>query len=585
MKIIGFTYLILLISNGLIGQQTYKTQNFVIHYNTTDVPVNGVGYVSPRTSHVDSLGPHYIQDMGEFLQKAFDTYASLGLCTKKTLQHSGRHLDFKVDTLYTTIDVYVQELKDDSGNQIDGKTSLSSVSINNLIPPEKGLSVAQLLQKTCTHELLHYVTLTHYSSFAAGTSSLKEWWRKLDFGTKWWWEVLAVQGDRIVYPLSKPYEADYYAQDATVNLEAVLHRSWDDCNEEPNWYTAGGFISYLIHHRPKEQASFKEIFIRPSQSKTSYTRTVLDEYVKEKLKSNGLGWEYHDYIKWNYENNGFARIDNDILAVRGNAHTTMIRLTDSKKNSDTVTREIPYMSGFFFRIRNEDSRSKSVVIKNLSETQNLVLYAYEVTVGNKKFLKNLDKYSKKDSLIVKLDSKAKWLDILALPTGINGSENAIIAVNEIINAEGDYKGNIDFADDNKSMKSRYTIKISDLNFIVDINNRVKGTLNFYMDYKNDGMIAKASDFNGTVKPDGSLEISGVVAETNFPKCDKDCCTYDKIVQGVPCFKFNKNLYWHFSGKVKIKPDSKKEMKGEICVSRKAQLKKEKPVLIFQAKTF
>ena len=156
-------------------------------------------------------------------------------------------------------------------------------------------------------------------------------------------------------------------------------------------------------------------------------------------------------------------------------------------------------------------------------------------------------------------------------------------VAEKIDAQGDYKGKISFADGNSSM-SRYTITISDLHIIIDDKNQATGTVEFLMEYPKDGMLVVCSEFKGKVNYDNLFTLSGRVKETGYPKCKDNCCTYELIKQGSPCFKMSKFLYWHFDGKVKITP-LKKELEGTIVVTPSmSPPEKAKPVMKYSVST-
>ena len=563
--------LLLLSGKSFAQEKTFPTTNFLIHYDLSAVPSNSnTAYVSLQTKHQLKDVPNYIQDMGLYLQTAFDKYSSMGLIGK--MDRSASYLketkEKAPDATPRIINIYVDDLKDSNGKPLDGLTGLSGITINNLVPPDRGMTSAVALQKTCCHELLHYVTENYYSVMASNIS------------TKWWWESLAVQADRIVNPKTTPYEAEQYAGESSKNLSTVLHRSWDDCNEEPNWYTSGGFLTYLLHYRPGKTADFRELFLRPAQSKSSYTRDVLDTYLKE-LGSKGIGWEYHDYVKWCYDGKGFAAIDTALADIAGNAHTVLVKL-DDKFTIDTVTTGIPYMATKIFRIRNMEIKPKTGMVKNLSGADNIMMYVYSCIPGKRTQLAVL---GKGDSILFAYKDKKQWLDVVAINFTKNLEANPKLVVADAIQAEGDYKGSVEFSDDNKKMKSRYKITISDLHIIIDDKNKANGSIEFHMEYLKDGMLATCSDFSGKVDVTGNFSMKGRVQEIDYPKCPDGCCTYELIKQGSKCMKVTKFLYWHFKGKVKV-AENKKNIDGKIIVSQSpVSSKKESAMLIFSAKNY
>jgi hypothetical protein len=553
-------------------QKIYSTVNFHIQYDESAVPSNSdPAYVSPFTKHQVKDVPNYVQDMGLYLQTAFDKYASMGLIDKMDRSPSyAKELKEKTpDPVPRIINIYVESIKDPNGKSIDGVTGLSGITINNLVPPDRGMSSSTALQKTCCHELLHFVTESYYSVMAANVA------------TKWWWECLAVQADRLVYPGKKPYEAEQYAGESSQNLSFILQRSWDDCNEEPNWYTSGGFLAYLLHYRQAKTADFREIFLRPAQNKTSYTRDVLDTYLKE-LGSKGIGWEYHDYIKWCYDKKGFAAIDTAMADLAGNTHTIVVRL-DEKFTADTLTTGLPYMAAKVFRIRNMEIKPKSVLVKNLSGSDNSVMYAYSCAPGMRTQITTL---GRGDSILFSFKDKKQWIDVLTINTTKSQADNPRLVVVDAIDALGDYRGSADFTEDNSKMKSRYKITISDLRININDKNQVQGSIEFHMEYPKDGMLATCSDFSGKVDLTGKFSMKGRVQEINYPKCPQGCCTYELIKQGgSTCMKVTKYLYWHFTGKVKVS-DNKKDIDGKIIVSPSVAMPKgDKAMLKFSVKNY
>ncbi len=557
------------VNHSFAQKKTYSTTNFLIRYDESSVPSNAdPAYLSPQHNHPVKDVPYYVQDMGLYLQTAFDKYVSMGLIEKmdKSASYAKELKEKRPDPTPTIINIYVEDIKDQNGKPLDGVTGLSGITINNLVPPDRGMTSSVALQKTCCHELLHYVTENYYSVMAA------------NLATKWWWESLAVQADRIVFPKISPYEAEQYAGESSQNLSAILQRSWDDCNEEPIWYTSGGFLAYLLHYRPGKTADFRELFLRPAQSKTSYTRDVIDTYLKE-LGSKGIGTEYHDYIKWCYDNKGFAAIDTSLADLAGNAHTLLVKL-DDKFTADTVTTGIPYMAAKIFRVKNMEIKPKKVMVKNLSGSENTILYLYSCAPGNRTQIAELPKG---DSLFFEYKDKREWLDVVAINYTNNQQANPRLVVADAIQAQGDYKGAVDFADDNTKMKAKYKITISDLHVIVDEKYKATGTVEFHMEYPKDGMLAMCSDFEGKVDVLGNFTLKGRVSEIDYPKCPQGCCTYELIKQGSNCMKITKYLYWHFTGKLKVTGD-KKDVEGRITVSPSPQKpRNEKAMLKFSLK--
>ena len=190
---------------------------------------------------------------------------------------------------------------------------------------------------------------------------------------------------------------------------------------------------------------------------------------------------------------------------------------------------------------------------------------------------------KGDSLFFEYKDKREWLDVVAINYTNNQQANPRLVVADAIQAQGDYKGAVDFADDNTKMKAKYKITISDLHVIVDEKYKATGTVEFHMEYPKDGMLAMCSDFEGKVDVLGSFTLKGRVSEIDYPKCPQGCCTYELIKQGSNCMKITKYLYWHFTGKLKVTGD-KKDVEGRINVSPSPQKpRNEKAMLKFSLK--
>ncbi|MFN8358003.1 MAG: hypothetical protein U0Y10_26310 [Spirosomataceae bacterium] len=559
-------YIILMLyilSNGACWaqQRMFKTPNFTIHFEQTAVPANtDPRYVSLQPTHLTDTIPYYIQDMGLYLQKSLNTYDSLHLISKRKIrlygpQYPTSNVDksqFNIDTSLVTIEIYVEDL-----GTADGETPPLSnyVKLSTYVKPENGMSAGLALQKACAHELLHHVSKGHYEVLINAVAP-----------TRWWWESLATQADRVVFPMSPPFEAEQYA---STSLSTILQNAWDDCNQEPYWYTSGGFLSYLIYYRSGTKASFKEIFLRPSKEKTSLVRTTLNQYVIEQLGAKSIGWEYHNYLLWCYEHKGFAQLGFDSTGANQQQlsakHVKAVLLNDTFK-ADTIAVTIPYMAAKIVRVVNQEIKPKTIVIKNISASASAEVYVYKNTTTQRTQLKVL---AAGDSLIVSYQDKKQWFDVVVINTSHTESTTPRLIVAAAVLAEGDYLGNIDFADDNTKMKEKYSITISNLHIVIDANNRASGSVEFHMEYAKDGMLALGTDFQGAVDLYGHFVCKGRVKETNYPKCKTGCCTYELLKQNSPCLKVSKYLYWHVEGTVRLTP-AKKEIEGVIIVSTSAQ---------------
>lgn len=363
----------------IIGYTDYLTSpHFIIYWTDGKVP-SDTDYKSTLTNH-KGTAPHYIQDILYYLEEARQVYDDKNLTVPKD----------------TTNKAEVRILELPKG--VDGNTSyFGFIRISQNIEADNEFSQEELVKITCAHELLHYVQDYYYMFTFEGNI------------IKWWLEATAVQADRIVWPNKTKFEAISYANG---NLEDQLDRSWDDCNEDPNWYIAGGFLTYLTTYRDGPKLSIPKIIIETGKAtKISYFRTIINNYLKSNLSSYGIGHEYRDYIKWAYEHSGPIKINYIPPLQAGNAkYVVPVRLTEDNANwNQTVT--VPYLAAKMVKIISPTSQGASSfeIVLNNSDTQ-IEHYVY-VSDRNKTTYK---KYLvKNDTLKINLENKNQWIDILS----------------------------------------------------------------------------------------------------------------------------------------------------------------------------
>jgi len=362
----------------VIGYTDYLTSpHFIIYWTDGKVP-SDTDYKSTLTNH-KGTAPHYIQDILYYLEEARQVYDDKNLTVPKD----------------TTNKAEVRILELPKG--VDGNTSyFGFIRISQNIKADNEFSQEELVKITCAHELLHYVQDYYYMFTFEGNI------------IKWWLEATAVQADRIVWPNKTKFEAINYANN---RLGTQLERSWDDCNEDPNWYIAGGFLTYLTTYRDGPKLSIPKIIMETGKAtKISYFRTIINNYLKSNLSSYGIGHEYRDYIKWAYEHSGPIKINYLPPLQAGNAkYVVPVRLTEDKANwNQTVT--VPYLAAKMVKIISPTSQGASSfeIVLNNSDTQ-IEHYVY-VSDRNKTTYK---KYLvKNDTLRINLESKNQWIDIL-----------------------------------------------------------------------------------------------------------------------------------------------------------------------------
>lgn len=353
------------------------------------------GSVIPDNQYETSLSyhsagsPKYVQDILFYLEEAYSAYSMENLTLPSIVK----------------IDVRVKEL--DLG-VLGNTTWLGRIEMSQNIKKNNYFSQQELLQLTCAHELLHYVQDYYFIELFANYSSLNN--------IKWWMEATAVQADRIVWPNKSKFEAINMANGLNnKGLEDMLHRSWDDCNEDPNFYRAGGFLTYLTTYRNGDKLSIPKIIIESGKeyNNLSYIRDIVDTHLKTQLSSNGIASEYRDYIKWAFEGTGdikinFSRPSNIEYNVDYQIPVQLKPSDPSWNRAETI----PYMSAKVIKIINPISSGKSsfkININKLSQEIDATLYTSTSSVKIKK-----GELNDKDSLIVNLTQKDEWVEILLI---------------------------------------------------------------------------------------------------------------------------------------------------------------------------
>lgn len=363
----------------LLGYTDYITSpHFIIYWTDGKIPSN-TDYKSSLTNH-KGTAPYYVQDILYYLEEARQAYKEQNLTVPED----------------TTSKVEVRLLELPKG--VDGNTSyFGFVRINQNIESGNEFTQEELVKITCAHELFHYVQDYYYMFTFEGNI------------IKWWLEATAVQADRIVWPNKSKFEAINYADDL---LDSQLDRSWDDCNKDPNYYIAGGFLTYLTTYRDGPKLSIPKIIIESGKAtNVSYFRTILHNYLKSNLSSYGIGQEYRDYIKWAYEHKGPIKITyTPPLKSNNEKYVVPVRLTETNPSwNGSVT--VPYLAARMVKINCPESQGASSykIVLNSTDTQ-LQHYVYVSDKDKTTYKKYL---VKNDTLKINLESKNQWIDILS----------------------------------------------------------------------------------------------------------------------------------------------------------------------------
>lgn len=579
--IIGITLLsISWKSMGYSYPNTHKTTHFVIHYNIDSVPARKDKTYTPihQIEPGDVVAgdpdwvfdkevfgkkiravPYYIVDMGLFLEEALTAFVGMNIASVEETV-SRPNYDKEVAIIRH---VYVCPLGD-AQNATEGETNsiTGSIFIHQNVPTSAELpDKAHVLRKTCAHELLHNLTSYYYSGFMVKLGSYTN-----ATSNAWWWESLAPQADRLVWPSDTPYEAELFAMDNQTGIQHVIHDSWDVCNKAPNWYISSAFLSYLQYYRTGTKASFPEIFKSPVKGAwnlLSYVRTSLDDYVKTSLGSTGLGREYYDYMLWMYEQK-YAGLNLKMET----AGIPYIQTYEMKKVNIEARKsfkmDVPYMAMRALKIfKQAVVKEKMYTIKNLSREGECAVLVFECTAKGRKLLRELDLYSKKDSMNI-LHETGKWIEVGVLSYSTHNASSATVEITRYPDFDGIYDGKVEFSGTNPKLDAMYTITLSTLKL------EIKGTevtcdFEFHKHYKKDGFYAKGVQMKGKVNPDGVLEIIGPVKGFSYPKGCVNCCDFPAVLDNPKCFKMSHNpYYWKFDGKVVVDDQGKATCKGYIA---------------------
>jgi hypothetical protein len=558
----------------------YKTDHFVIHYNADSVPSRKDKSYTPQEKiepgdivdgdpdwvyDKDVFGkkvravPFYIVDIGKNLEKALAVYVGLGIA--QYVRELLGHEIFGKETIIRH--VYVCPLGTGT-SAIEGETNsiTGSVFINQNVPTSTQIpDKAVVLKKACAHELLHNITSYYYNGVLVKLGSLAD-----ATSNAWWWESLAPQADRLVWPNEAPYEAELYGMDDQTGIQHIIHDSWDVCNKAPNWYISSAFLSYLMYYRPGTKADFAGIFKAPvngAWNLLSYVRTSLDDYVKTKLGSKGLGQEYYDYMLWMLEHKYDGLYLKDETAGLPYIQSYIMKKKDVEAKK-SYKMDVPYMAMRMLKIaRQGDVKEKMFTLKTLNKEGDCSVLVFECSAQGRKLIRELDLYSKKDSMNI-LVEPGKWTEVGVLSFSTNYASSATVEVTRYPDFDGTYEGKVEFAGTNSKLDAMYTITISTLKFEIK-GEEVTCDFEFHKEYKKDGFYAKGVQLKGKIDATGQVKVVGPVRGFSYPKGCINCCDFPRVMDDPKCFKMSHNpYYWKFEGKVVVTTDNKVTCKGFIA---------------------
>ena len=365
-------------------QYAYGYTNFLssTHFNVywkAGEPMTNSQYQSPFTSHLNGTDPYYVQDLLTFLEDDYTAYKNNNLWVPT----------------WGKVDVYVKDL-----GSVDGNSSFFGyLNINKKIDAGITGKISDVLQQTSAHEFLHYVQDYYYLQLFS------------DYNNKWWLEATATQADHIVYSNRASYEAVEYADGS---IQAQLHKSWDDCNSDPEYYKAGGFLSYIAFYRSGQKANIPAL-IREGGNKFTLnnTRTIIDNYNLTNLTGwKGIGKEYGDYIQWAMGSKGAIKIP--IMPIISSNDAWVKPVIFSALGSQSVSITIPHMAAAVVKIKNTNTTNSYVSI--IANTMPVDVNNFLYSSGSNSISLNNSNLRSGDSIVTYVYSGATWKDFLLVNT-------------------------------------------------------------------------------------------------------------------------------------------------------------------------
>jgi hypothetical protein len=312
----------------------YQTEHFTFYWREGAISTNAE-YSSPNSAEYALAGrtePYYVLDVARWAEYCVWRYEQVNL-----------------DTWWGRVNVFFTTVVDDKGNPAPGEMTWSWLNIN-----KRADSDPETIQGTIAHEILHIIQDNYYMVLFSSRQTLNH--------IKWWMEASANQADRIVWPSGR---TRYDAEGSESNpINENVDKSWDDCWNDPGWYVAGGFLTYLSEYTKERKASVPELIRRVGDATdVSYVRTIIDNYLKTDLGlPKGIAHEYYDYLMAAYLKQIPIRIANAVIPDGANTWQAPYQACRIKSAGDRYTMRqcIPYMAGKIFRVYNSSATSDNI---------------------------------------------------------------------------------------------------------------------------------------------------------------------------------------------------------------------------------
>ncbi len=321
----------------------FISNNITVYYSLKSGAPMGYTEYQPEDKpwHIptgdENWAPTYIQDVAHYINEAREAFADD---------------PYNLEITDGNIKVYVTDLKGNDGEY--GSVS-GAVYLNNTmkLPNDvSGISYQDVLRATCAHELLHLVQDNYYVM------------NKGNIGL-WWLEATATQADRMVWGNELLYsESEMFSIESKATLLETLSKSWDDCNNDPNWYLAGCFLQYMSNYREGDKLNIANSIKRGGDNTNpSLMRVILNEQIKDELNSNIMD-EYRDYVIYLFTggNEKLSAIpaNNDFSIIESATSLTKSIKMSKKENTQSATVSIPYLATQIISVSNIENSKMQI---------------------------------------------------------------------------------------------------------------------------------------------------------------------------------------------------------------------------------
>lgn len=395
----------------LLGYTDYlESEHFNIYYHNKSV-FNDKYYGEPFPPYSGDA-PHLVQDYLKFLEESYSGF---------------KHIGCKVN--YFKVNVFVtSSMEASDGGNYNSKAdwiNLNSYTQSNAVQDEI-IREPNKIPRAVAHEFSHLV---------------EDYYLSMIFD-RWWTEVLAVNAERVVWENTKGLQICEPEYD---KYGVFMRHSWDNCNKDPDWYIAGGFIGYILQEIGSEK--WKNLLEASSRLFIPVSKNI-DQWLFLNTKKD-LGDWYHDFIK-NFVNGN--------ISCPSFIYTTFYTdqsIIESKKFEKVETYKInenmPHLSARLYQFANRtvlDNGGSNRILIKVNEMPAYYraylysVYAYEVN-QNRKIIRELVKLLQtNDSLILNFENwtdnnptSKRWYDILVINKSIDQDLPINIEISPFLNPD------------------------------------------------------------------------------------------------------------------------------------------------------